>query len=64
VADGKCHGKHGEAEGEGNTDVSDAKLGERGGENGRAASAENQPTCAEELGEKTLSEIHISSWKY
>jgi hypothetical protein len=61
VTDGVAHGKKGEAEGESNTDESDTEARERGGENGSAASAEDQPCGAEELGEKHFAKFHYSS---
>ena len=58
VADGEGHGEDGEAEGEGHTDEADSQVGEGCCEDGAAATAEDKPEGAEELGCCTFREMH------
>jgi hypothetical protein len=43
VTDGKSHGEDGETESQGHAQESDSEIGEGGGQDGAAASAEDQP---------------------
>src|SRR5262249_16694609 len=43
MADGECHGQHGEAEGEGNTEEADAQIWKSGGQYSATAASKDQP---------------------
>jgi hypothetical protein len=59
VADGVCHGHHGEAEGDGNAKQAYAYAREPGGVDGAAAAAEDQPEGADELRNHPDTQRHV-----
>jgi hypothetical protein len=59
VADGEGHGEDGEAKGESYTNKADSQIWEGSGEDGAAATAEDKPEGAEELGCCAFREMHL-----
>src|SRR5437660_5907089 len=52
------HREHGKSECEGHAEQADADVWKCGRKNGTAATAQHQPECADELGERTLRQRH------
>ena len=58
VADGECHGKHGEAEGECDPGESDAEPRVRGREDSCAAASKDQPESSEQFCDHAFVQRH------
>src|SRR5258708_34812508 len=59
--DREGHGDQREPKGQRDPEKTYPHVGKRGGENGAAASAENQPKCTDEFGAKLPEERHVDS---